>query len=104
MEQIEEIRKELQKVQTKMDDIHSALIGNPITKDGGLVYRVIEGEVQIERLNDRINEVEEKQNNRMIELEKDKAKQGIYIGIIWACGGGLVSTIAISIINHYINK
>ncbi len=100
MEQINEIRQELKKVQTKMDDIHSALIGNPITKDGGLVYRVIEGEVQIQRLNDKIDEVEKKQNERMLDLEKDKAKQGIYIGIIWACAGGILSTIVIAIINH----
>ena len=43
-------------IQEKVDDIHSALIGNPITQDGGMVRRVdkIEHTVnELKRFKDR---------------------------------------------------
>ena len=97
MDQIAELKSELQKVQTKMDDIHSALIGNPITKDGGLVYRVIEGEVQIQRLSDRIDDVETTQNDKIEKLEIINAKKEVKDKAFWFLVGivitGFIGTI-----------
>ena len=84
------LRAYLTGLQKKLDDVHSALIGNSITQDGGLVFRVVKLEVEMKLAFEQIAE------------EKMKVKeQALFTKIIWAIGGVVLTAIIAGIIAHF---
>ena len=90
--EITEIKADVADIKSKLAEMYIALMGSSITKDGGLVSRVIESENQIEILNKRIDEI-----------EKSNQKTKIYVTIIWALGGAIGTAIIYSIIERLNN-
>lgn len=74
-------------IENKMDKLYLALMGSDLTNDGGLVKRIIDLEVEVEKLK--------------TEVEKDRKariKTEVYVYFLWAVGGGLVVTIVSRVI------
>lgn len=89
---ISEIKNDVFEIKSKMDEMYTALMGSTLSKDGGLVARIIAGEEQIEKLSARITEMEKKEDRRMLYLS-------IIIAIISALSGWVIS----AFISHLIN-
>lgn len=81
-----EVKQEVRKLAVKLGKVHDALIGNEINKDGGIVKRLTDAEEGLAVVQASI-----------VKIEKEAAKKGVYVNIIYLMGGGLVTLI----INHF---
>lgn len=59
----------------QVTEMYTALIGNPISKDGGMVKRLTDVEVKVSK------------------MEKFTSKIGWQVGLLWASGGVIVTGI-----------
>lgn len=75
---IREIKRDVTDLSQKVNEVHAALIGSPLAKDGGLVQRLLECETSVQTLKTKVETVE------LAGRERDK-----YIRWIW----GLISFI-----------
>lgn len=66
----------------KLDEVHGAIIGNPLTQDGGIAKRLSKAEQQLNDLEERLEVAERKQ-----------LKYNLYIIIMWTCVGGVAMAI-----------
>lgn len=64
----------------KLDEVHGAIIGNPLTQDGGMAKRLSLAEKQLNELEERLEVAEKKQ-----------LKYNIYVIVMWTCVGGSAS-------------
>lgn len=66
----------------QLDELHAALVGNSITKDGGLVERM------------RLLEARQDEQEALIaKLEKALTKVAIYMKLVWASAGSVATAI-----------
>lgn len=86
---IRAIRKEVETVAGKVNDVHQALIGNSLAKDGGIVQRLHDCERDVEALQAKV-----------VSIEKDNVKSSLYMRIIW----GLAGIIIAAALNHFFGK
>lgn len=63
------------KMRQQLNDVHSALIGNPVTNDGGMVKRLTSAETRLEK------------------VEKIGERLGWHFKILWAACGFVVAGI-----------
>src|SRR5688572_12445823 len=80
VEDIHIIKNSLTKLETRFYSIHTALSGSEITKDGGLIGRIIESEKELALLTVRVEQVEKKETQRRF-----------YIRIIYGAVGFLLA-------------
>src|SRR5690348_13094627 len=83
---IHTIKNALTTLGLKVELVYAALTGNEISKDEGLV-----GEIKQQKI--RINKIEERVEN----LEKNENKRQIYVTIIWAAIGFILAMV----FNHF---
>lgn len=76
------LEKEFGEIKEILNEVHSAIIGNPLTKDGGIVARLLTAEQQLEKLEVRVNEADKKQ-----------IKYNVYTKLMWVLAGGIISII-----------
>lgn len=74
------LEKAVQHIHTKLNEMHGALIGNPLTLDGGLSRRLSRAEEQLDELEERLNVAEKKQ-----------LRYNVYVIVMWTCVGGAAS-------------
>jgi hypothetical protein len=86
------MEKDIHEIKVGMKDISMALLGSPLTKDGGLVKRIIELEGIVEQLEGKINE-QEKKTSKLEQYQK----------IMWTSIGGVGMAI-ISFVLQFIFK
>ena len=86
---IRAIRKEVETVAEKVNDVHQALIGNSLAKDGGIVQRLHDCERDVEFL-----------RTKVIDIEKNNVKAGVYMKVIW----GMAGIILAALLNHFFGK
>lgn len=86
------LKEQMDGVSNKVDEIYYALLGNTLTKDGGLIGRVIQLETDKKVLEKRV-EV----------LESEKKQSDIYVKILWAAGG-VVCTMLLTLLLNYLFK
>ena len=86
----EQIKTDIHSIKNKMtafgarlELLYAALVGNEISKDGGLVADISEHKVGMMEL-----------SKRMDRLEKSDAKKSIYVNIIWGAAGAIIYMIA----------
>ena len=89
---VAQIQIDFAEMKSKIDGVYTALMGSEISKDGGLVGRIINGEEKTEKLDTRVTELEKKDDKRTLYLS-------IIIGIISALSGWVIS----AFISHLIN-
>jgi hypothetical protein len=85
---MEDIKEEIQNINKKVDKMYYALMGSEITKDGGLIARIVKSETSIDILKDEI----ELLKNRNTKFE-------VYQRIMWSSLGGVVSMVFAYVIN-----
>jgi small-conductance mechanosensitive channel len=79
---VSQLKETVNGVKDKLNNLISALLGNDITQDGGLVRRVINTEITIKA-----------QDSKMDKLEKKLDTANIYVRIMWVCVGAVGSAI-----------
>ena len=82
---MEDIKEEFKALESKVSDIkitldqvHGAIIGNPLSKDGGMAERLHEAEEKLIEL-----------ENRLETAEKKQIKYNVYTVIMWVCLGAV---------------
>jgi hypothetical protein len=90
---IRAIKKEVEQVSGKVNEVHQALIGSPLAQDGGMVRRLHDCEKDLDALREKITV-----------MERNNVKSELYVKIIWGVSGGLFMAIAALIMNHFFNK
>lgn len=83
---INSIKNNLSAFGMKLEMVYAALVGNEISKDGGLVADIAGQQKQISRLKERIERV-----------ERSESKRRFYVNLIW----GAVCSIIALIIGHF---
>lgn len=81
------IRDSLSKMSARLEVVYNCLVGNEISKDGGLIadISVIRGEMIV-------------LVKRIESMEKSERQRNIYVKIIWAVGAALMAII----ISHFL--
>lgn len=80
-------------IKVTLDQVHGALIGNPLSKDGGMSERLHEAEKKIEDLEEELNVVKTKQ-----------IRFNTYTVIMWTSLGGVVAMIFALVIQSIFKK
>ena len=76
---ISNIKDDVYLIKANMQEIHTALLGSPLTQDGGLVKRIVENEMRIEKLAIRI-----------IDIERREGSNKVTTTVIWSVGGAVL--------------
>lgn len=76
------LEKEFSEIKEILNEVHTAIIGNPLTKDGGMIARLVTAEQQLEKLELRVNDAEKKQ-----------IKYNVYTKLMWLLSGGIISIV-----------
>jgi hypothetical protein len=90
---IHDIKNSMMVLKGQVSLIHSALIGNELAQDKGLVGRIVEVESAIEKIDQHISK-----------LEKDQQQKSIYVKIIWGAVGVVGGAIVTLILRALISK
>ncbi|HET6255873.1 MAG TPA: hypothetical protein VFE32_17480 [Puia sp.] len=86
---IRDIKKDVAAFGQKLDNIHYALVGNELARDGGLIQRVIDLEKQKENLEERVDRI-----------EKTAIKSNTQVKLMWSMAGGTIALIFTYIVEH----
>lgn len=86
------MEQDIHEIKLGMKDISTALLGSPLTKDGGLVKRIVELELKAEILESKIEE-----------QDKKTTKIELYQKIMWTSIGG-VGMAVVSYVLQFIFK
>ena len=78
-------------IRTDITLIKTALVGNDLTQDGGLVKRMYENESRVDKMEIRIGV-----------LERNDEKKGIYIKILWTVAGAILGALLAFLGNNLI--
>lgn len=83
MEDMEQLRQELGGLKVELSgmkkllsQVHYALVGNDLTKDGGMTRRLEDAEKELLEF-----------DKRLAEAEKKQIRYNVYTVIMWACVG-----------------
>lgn len=87
---IRRIKEDITQVTNQVQEVHHAVVGSKLGKDGGLVQRIIDCEQTLDEIRKQIRAIENQDN-----------KREIYVRIIWALAAGLIMTIFSLVINYY---
>lgn len=88
--EIRQVKIEVGEIAKQVSEVHQALIGNALAKDGGLVRRVEECETAVLELNQKIDD-----------LTREADKKEIYIRWLWALATGFITTVFSLLITNY---
>lgn len=104
--EMEQMRQELRALEGKFNEIknmlkevHAAITGNPLTKDGGIIARLSSAEEELNRLEANFIKAERGFEKRMIDFEKNQMKYNFRTGMMWAFGGAVVMAIFMYVLN-----
>lgn len=90
---MEYLEKEIHSIGDKVDEMYIALLGSPLTKDGGLIKRVADLEETVESIR--------------LDIEKVKAnsfKINFQQRLIWGLGSSILTGLVIFIIEKIFGK
>lgn len=69
---IRDIKKEVADLSNKLADVHTAIIGSPLAKDGGMVQRLADNENSVSEISRRLDA-----------LELGLKQKEFYVRVIW---------------------
>ena len=87
-EDFKSLEKEVSQIKHTLGEVHTAIIGNPLTEDGGMVFRIKKAETLLAHLEEWI-----------LAAEKKQIKYNVYTIIMWAALGAVASMIFAYIVN-----
>ena len=85
------MKQDVVEIRTDITLIKTAIVGNDLTQDGGLVKRMYENESRVDKMDIRIGV-----------LERNDEKKGIYIKILWTAAGAAFGALMVAAISHFI--
>lgn len=85
------MKQDVEEIKTGLDLIKTALLGSPLTQDGGLIKRVGE----IERRQDKLT-------IEVSDIARREEKQSVYIKILWTIAGTVLVLLTGAVLTHYI--
>lgn len=92
-EDVRQIKADVEKISSKINLVHDALIGNPISQDGGMVKRLDEVEENQKTLDTKVN--------NLISVYKENRR---YLYWLCSCAGGLIISLADILFQHIFKK
>lgn len=90
---IREIKRDVTDLAQKVGEVHAALIGSPLVKDGGIVKRLSDCEASVELLLTKVQEAENAGKRR------DR-----YINWIWGLVSFIVGSVFVELLRYFSNK
>ena len=93
IEEFKKLKNQVSSIEDKLSDVHSAIVGNPLSKDGGLATRLTQAENEIEQIREHVDEMEKKQIKDLLQTEKTQATHEVYTKIMWSALGGVAMLI-----------
>lgn len=78
----ENMAKDMAEVKAQVKEIYTALCGDPISKDGGLVRRI-----------DNIEMKQEMQDAKLSKAARAISRVGLHVKIMWGAGGAVIMAI-----------
>lgn len=81
-EEIHSIKRDVSIIGDKLNQVLDALVGNTLSKDGGIVGRIVELENQIT-----------KSNRRLYDIERVYKEKLFYMKTMWFVAGGFIMTV-----------
>lgn len=87
------LEKAVIEIKKLLGQVHDAIIGNPLSKDGGIANRLIEAEQKLDDL-----------ENKIIETEKKQIGYNLYTKIMWISLGGVGMSIVAYVLTLIFNK
>jgi|GEM_PF-1911132 len=88
-------------IRSTLNDVHAAIIGNPLSKDGGMAGRLTDAEKDLERLKGRIEGAEKTLTDRIEVAEKKQIKSNVLVIVMWSCVSGAAAIFFAYIIQVY---
>jgi hypothetical protein len=101
---IRDIKQEVASLSNKVNDVHTAIIGSPLAKDGGMVQRLLDCEAGVEHVKEQVVLVEKEMQEKIEEAKRANLKSELYIKIIWGLGGSLAAGVFTTIMYLYFKK
>lgn len=84
---LELLENEIRTMKGLLSEVHQAIIGNPLTKDGGIAMRLFQTEAAVERLEENLMNAERRLESRTIENEKKQIKYALQTKVLWGVLG-----------------
>lgn len=91
--EISEIKTSVAEIKEKTHQLYFALMGNELTKDGGLIAMILKVEVDALHLSDKIQIIENRED-----------RKNFYISVIWAFAGTIFGGILTALITYFLKK
>lgn len=88
MENVEEVMRRMER---KVDKLFVALLGSELTRDGGLVKRVEEGEKELDGVREMLT-------TRLQKVELTNKKIAAYVKILWFLAGTIATAMFVIVI------
>lgn len=101
---IREIKRDVNDLSTKVNEVHAALIGSSLAKDGGMVQRLVDCEHGVEQVKVKLVDVERTMQEKIEEAKRANMKSELYIKIIWGLGGTICCGVFSVIMHYYFKK
>ena len=92
IEEFKKLKHQVSSIEDKLSDVHNAIVGNPLSKDGGLATRLSQAEQEILDIKEHVDEMEKKQIRDLLESKAERASSDTYVKIMW---GALSATAAL---------
>lgn len=88
---IRDIKQEVAALSDKVNDVHTAIIGSPLAKDGGMVRRLLDCENGVLQVKEHLVMVEKGMQEKIEEAKRANLKSALYIKIIWGLGASVLT-------------
>jgi hypothetical protein len=93
IEEFRRLKSQVSSIEGTLLEVHGAIVGNPLSKDGGLTARLTQAEVEIELIKGHVDDMEKKQIKDLLQTEKTQATQEVYTKVMWSALGGVAMLI-----------
>jgi hypothetical protein len=84
------LESSVSEIKQTLNQVHDAIVGNPLSKDGGMAERLTEAEKKLVQLEDRLELAEKKQ-----------IRYNVYTVIMWVCIGAVSMAIFVYVMQLF---
>ena len=86
--EMEQIKKDIHEIKLSNAEIHNVLVGSKLSNDGGLIRRVANSEIKIEKIEIEVDAI-----------KKSEIKNNVYLKLLWWVSGIVTSATIIYLFN-----
>lgn len=96
-EKVDKLSESVEGIESTVNEISFALMGNKFTKDGGIIGKMVQMETKME-----LNYTQLEQ--RVETLEKKETKHDVYVKILWTVVGAVGMSVLYMVLNIIFKK